>query len=269
VECRPQGDHVTRTLSHLSDLHLGRSDADAEALRSAVDALVEADVDHVVVTGDLTEGGLFDQLGTFQRLTAPLADRLTVVPGNHDRLGENAGRLMMRGRVAAEQRDGLYLVRVDSTAPHNRRWLDAHGQLTSDDLDDIEAALDRAPDRVLVAVLLHHHVHRLPGDDIWERVAARVGLPWTAELHHGAALLERLQGRCDLVLHGHRHVPAERLLGRDAPRPLRVVNAGSSTGLGRSRLFSHQAGRLTGEAWLVHATGRQAEARPVRLPAAA
>jgi 3',5'-cyclic AMP phosphodiesterase CpdA len=138
-----------------------------------------------------------------------------------------------------------------------------------DDLDAIEAALDRAPARVLVAVLLHHHVHRLPGDDIWEQLAGLVGLPWTAELRHGRALLERLHGRCDLVLHGHRHVPAELLLGRDDPRPLRVVNAGSSTGLGRSRLFCHADGRLTGEAWLVHATGRRAEAAPLYLEAAA
>jgi len=259
---------VIRTLSHLSDLHLGRKDADAEALRDAVAALVAAEVDHVVVTGDLTDGGSFDQLASFRRITAPLADRLTVVPGNHDRLGENAARLLMRGRVAAEQRDGLYLVRVDSTAPHNRRWLDAHGQLTSSDLDDIEAALDRAPARVLVAVLLHHHVHRLPGDDLWEQLSALVGLPFTAELRHGPALLRRLHGRCDLVLHGHRHVPAELVLGRGEARPLRVVNAGSSTGLGRSRLFSHQAGRLVGEGWLDHAARSPVEASAIELEAA-
>ena len=58
-----------------------------------------------------------------------------------------------------------------------------------------------------MAVLLHHHVHRLPGDTVWEHLAALVGLPWTAELKRGTALLARLRGRCDLVL-GHRHVPA-------------------------------------------------------------
>jgi 3',5'-cyclic AMP phosphodiesterase CpdA len=260
---------VTRTLAHLSDLHLGRSDADTAGLRRAVRALVEAEVDHVVVTGDLTDAGTFDQLATFRRLTAPLDGRLTVVPGNHDRLGEDAARLMMRGRVATEQRDGLFLVRVDSTAPHNRRWLDAHGQLTSSDLDDIEAALDRAPARVLVAVLLHHHVHRLPGDDIWESLSAMVGLPFTEELRHGPALLRRLHGRCDLVLHGHRHVPAELVLGRESDRPLRVVNAGSSTGLGRNRVFSHRDGLLTGEGWLVHGAAHPVEAQGPDLVAAA
>jgi len=260
---------VIKTLAHLSDLHLGRSPADLVGVRRAVTALVEADVDQVVVTGDITDGGQFDQLAAFRRLTAPIADRLTVVPGNHDRIGENAGRLLMRGRVAAEWRDGLYLVRVDSTAPHNRRLIDAHGQLTGDDLEAIEEALGRAPARVLVAVLLHHHVHRLPGDDLWEHLAAMVGLPWTAELQRGPALLRRLRGRCDLVLHGHRHVPAELVLGPGEARPLRVVNAGCTPGLGRNRIFSHQGGRLTGEAWLAHGARWQVEQAVSDLVAAA
>ena len=171
--------------------------------------------------------------------------------------------------MATETRDGLYLVRVDSTAPHNRRSIDAHGQLTKDDLAAIDAALYRAPARVLVAVLLHHHVHRLPGDDLWEHLAGLVGLPWTAELQRGPALLNLLHGRCDLVLHGHRHVPAELVLGRGEVRPLRVVNAGSTTSLGRTRLFCHEAGRLTGQGWLVHDGRRTAETTAVDLVAAA
>ncbi|HET9555184.1 MAG TPA: metallophosphoesterase [Anaeromyxobacteraceae bacterium] len=254
---------MTSTLAHLSDLHVGRGPAEALALEGAVAAVLEARVDHVVVTGDVTHRGRLEELATFRRLTAPIADRLTVVPGNHDRLGEDAGRLLMRGRVVAERHRGLYLVRVDSTAPHNRRLLDCHGRLTADEVDAVDAALDQAPEGALTAVLLHHHVHPLPGDDLWERLAGLVGLPWTAELTHGAALLARLRGRCDLVLHGHRHVPAELLLGRGAARPLRVVNAGSTTGLGRARLFCHAGGRITGEGWL-EATGLRAA-----LPAAA
>jgi hypothetical protein len=71
------------------------------------------------------------------------------------------------------------------------------------------------------------------------------------------------------VLHGHRHVPAELVLGRGTARPLRVVNAGSSTGLGRTRLFLHQAGRLTGEAWLDHRAAHQVEVGETDLVAAA
>lgn len=254
---------MTSTLAHLSDLHVGRGPAEALALERTVAALLEIRVDHVVVTGDVTHRGRLDELATFRRLTAPIAGRLTVVPGNHDRLGDDAGRFLMRGRVAAERRDGLHLVRVDSTAPHNRRRLDCHGRLTEADVDAVDAALGEAPRGALTAVLLHHHVHPLPGDDVWERLAGLVGLPFTAELSRGAALLARLRGRCDLVLHGHRHVPAELVLGRGEARPLRVVNAGSTTGLGRARLFCHAAGRVTGEGWLEAAGWRAA------VPAAA
>ncbi|MBK9518299.1 MAG: metallophosphoesterase [Anaeromyxobacter sp.] len=255
------------TLVHLSDLHLGRGPAEAVALRHMVSAILAARVDQVVVTGDVTDHGRLDELATFRRLTAPIADRLTVVPGNHDRLGEDAGRRLMSGRVAVERRPGLHLVRLDSTAPHNRRLLDSHGLVTAADLDAVEAALSGAGPRDLVAVLLHHHVHPLPGDDLWERLAGLVGLPWTAELCAGAALLSRLRGRCDLVLHGHRHVPAERLLDPGAARPLRVANAGCTPALGRARLFVHADGRLTGEGWLTAGAARPA-VTPVQAAAA-
>ncbi len=255
------------TLVHLSDLHLGRSEAEAAALRRMVTAVLQARVDHVVVTGDLTDHGRLDELATFHRLTAPIADRLTVVPGNHDRLGDDAGRHLMRGRVAVDRRPGLHLVRLDSTAPHNRRRLDSHGRVTAADLDEVEAALAQAAPGALTAVLLHHHVHPLPGDDLWERLAGLVGLPWVAELVSGAALLDRVRGRCDLVLHGHRHRPCERLYDAGDARPLRVVNAGYTPGLGRARLFVHSGGQLTGEGWLIAGTTRPA-VTPVLVPAA-
>jgi len=260
---------VIKTLAHLSDLHLGRSEAEAQALVAAVAALSAARVDHVVVTGDVTHRGALDELAAFRRLTAPLADRITVVPGNHDRLGENAARYIMRGRVSVERRPGLYLVRLDSTAPHNRRLLDAHGHIGETDLAAVDQALEAAPRDTLVALLLHHHVHRLPGDDVWERLAGLVGLPWTAELGRGAALLGLARGRCDFVLHGHRHVPAELQVGGDGARPLRVANAGSSTGLGRIRLFCHAAGRLTGEGWLAFDRGGRRVDPVIRAVAAA
>jgi 3',5'-cyclic AMP phosphodiesterase CpdA len=242
--------NLTRSLAHLSDVHIGRSEDDASTLRSLVAALVEARVDHVVVTGDVTNRGRLDELAAFRRLTAPIADRMTVVPGNHDRLGDDVVRFLMHGRVAVERRAGLHLVRLDSTAPHNRRLLDGHGLITEADVEAVAAATAEASPRDLVAVLLHHHVHPLPGDDIWERLSDLIGLPWTAELAAGRILLERIAGRCDLVLHGHRHVPAELVLRRGTERPVRVVNAGCSTGLGRVRLFTHAGGRLLGEGWL-------------------
>lgn len=241
---------MTRTIAHLSDLHLGASPANERSLRQMVSALVAADVDEVLVTGDVTDRGRRQELDLFRRLTAPLEGRLTVVPGNHDRLGDDAGASFMRDRVSVERRPGLHLVRVDSTAPHNRRLLDAHGMLTEGDVDRIDAALDDAPPGELVVVMLHHHLHALPGDSIWERLASAVGLPNADELPLGRALIERLLGRCDLVLHGHRHTPGDLRLRPHSPRPLRVANAGCTATLRRARLWVHEAGRITGRGWI-------------------
>jgi len=214
-------------------------------------------VDDVLLTGDVTHRGRRDELARFERIFAPLLDagRLAVVPGNHDRMGDDAARGLMRGgRVAVTSRPGLHAVRVDSTAPHNRSLIDGHGEVTRQDLADVELALADAPAGALSLVMLHHHVLPLPVEDLAEKLATLVGLPSADELPLGEDLLGRVLGRCRLVLHGHRHVPAEfRIAVPGAPAgapPMRVLNAGSTTQLGRARLVAHAGGELVWEGWL-------------------
>lgn len=243
-----------RKLAHISDLHIGRSvenDARAERL---VRAMVDARIDHVVVTGDVTHRGRRRELARFEETFAPLrrTGRLTVIPGNHDRLGEDVGdELMGAGdRVQARVAPGLFIVRVNSTGLHNRSWLTGHGQLDEADLDAVAGILPTAPAEHLVVLMLHHHPLPLPEDRAVERLSSWMGWRFTNELERGRDLLERIRGRCDLVLHGHRHTPCERQPFADA-RPLRVFNAGSSTELGRASIFTHVAGSLVSEpTWL-------------------
>src|SRR5215475_12118304 len=120
---------MIQTLAHLSDLHLGRSPAQDLEVARAVDAVLEGGIDHVVVSGDVTERGRAHEYARFEALFAPIAraGRLTVVPGNHDRLGEDMGPRLRRGaRVQTELGAGVYVVRVDSTGPHNRFLLAGH-----------------------------------------------------------------------------------------------------------------------------------------------
>ena len=101
-----------------------------------------------MVTGDVTHRGLRSELDLFRSAFAPLFDqgRMLVVPGNHDRLGDDVAESLMSGtRVQAEEHGGLFVVRFDSTGPHNRRLFDSHGQMEEDDMDAICSALDRAP----------------------------------------------------------------------------------------------------------------------------
>jgi 3',5'-cyclic AMP phosphodiesterase CpdA len=240
-----------RTLAHLSDLHLGRDDETAASAAALVAALDAAGVDQVLVTGDVTDRGRIAELQTFRRIFAPLGSgRVVVVPGNHDRLGDDAAGWLMRTRVHAQVSPGLFTIRLDSTAPHNRSLLDGHGQLTPRDIEEVEVVLQAAPAGALVVLMLHHHLHALPEDGMWERLATWAGWPNAAELALGGALLERLAGRCDLVLHGHRHAHGELVLGEGSARPLRVLNAGSSTSLRRVRVLSHADGRVVAERWL-------------------
>jgi 3',5'-cyclic AMP phosphodiesterase CpdA len=236
----------SKTLAHLSDLHLGRSretDEAAERLRDSLD-----DIDHVVVTGDITNRGRRDELARFHSIFGGLErqGRLTVVPGNHDRLGDDVGKRLMRGgRVEVAESDDLYLVRVDSTGPHNRFLLAGHGDICDQVLELIDLALEGAQSGQLRIVMLHHHLLPLPTETLPEWLATQLGWPFALELRRGKEMLERLRGRCDLVLHGHRHVPREWSFFEESP--LKILNAGCSTSLQKFRVFSHSRGRLVAE----------------------
>jgi 3',5'-cyclic AMP phosphodiesterase CpdA len=213
--------------------------------------LLAADFDHVVVTGDITQRGRLSELGLFAEAYAPFirAGRVSVVPGNHDRLGEDAGAALLRGeRVATDERDGLYIVRLDSTGPHNRNPLASHGLLTGEDIAKVGKCLRRAPLGSLRLLLLHHHPVPLPEESLHEQLVTRLGLP--DELENGNALLREIAGSCDLVLHGHRHRPRAHELFADTQTPLRVWNAGSAPELGRVRVIRHRDGRMLDWSWV-------------------
>ncbi|MFT3917355.1 MAG: metallophosphoesterase [Anaeromyxobacteraceae bacterium] len=242
---------MERTLAHVSDLHVGRDEKTDARTRALGRTLAEAGVDDVLVTGDVTHRGRHREYLAFLDAFEPVADRMIVVPGNHDRLGEDAGERVMRGaRVDVVARPGLHVVRLDSTAPHNRDLVSAHGQLGWEDIEAVEGAVAAAPRGALVALALHHHLVRLPADHLGERLVTWLGWPHASELGLGRELAAALRGRCDLVAHGHRHAEASFTLPSLAGRPLRILNAGSTPELGRARLVGHAGGRIVSERWL-------------------
>ena len=255
-----------RTLAHLSDLHIGLSPKTERAAQALCHNLLASDVDHVVVTGDVTHGGRISEMRRFSAVFRPLlvAGKVTVIPGNHDRLRDEAGRSLMASRAEAESLDGLYLVKVDSTGPHNRSFLAGHGALDQALVDQVLTLLQRAPQDALCAILIHHHLLPLPVETFVEWFADAMRWPFACELSLGLQLLRGSIGKCDLVLHGHRHVPHQTwFAGGD--RPLSLFNAGSSTELGAYRLFTHVEGRLVGAPSWVD-VGWTAKRRPLRRP---
>lgn len=240
-------------LAHLSDLHLGARPAHTRAARALVRSLLDEAVDHVVVTGDVTHGGRLEEHALWLETFGPLleAGMVTVVPGNHDRAGDDvAERLSDELAVSVDSREGLFMVCVDSTAPHNRSTLRSHGALCERMLAAVDDALALAPRGCTRAVLLHHHVLPLPAEGVGEWFSEQFGWPLAAELPLGRELLRRVRGRVDLVLHGHKHVPRESVL--EGERPLRIANAGCSTVLGAYRVFRHAEGFVLPGTW-VHA----------------
>ncbi len=240
---------MVKTLAHLSDLHIGSGIAAEQTAERLCARLLASQVDHVVVTGDMTHRGHRKDLLRFFEIFEPLhtTGRLTFVPGNHDRNGEDAGEHLMDGRrVIVESHPGLYLVRVDSTGIHSRSVIASHGVLNADMLRDIDNALSNAPAGALVCVLVHHHMLPLPIETFGEWVSMQFGMPNHEELELGEELLKLARGRCDLILHGHRHTPKEWTYFPTDPRPLRIYNAGSSTELARMRIFRHGLGNLVG-----------------------
>ena len=235
----------TRSVAHLSDLHFGLTGTVART-RRIVESIRHAGIDHVVVTGDVTHRGRLEEYGEFLETFSPLLleGRVTLVPGNHDRWGDDLASTMTGGeRVRVRCTDGFYFVLVDSSAPHNRLPWASHGMITPSDLTAIDGALDLAPRGTLVVIMMHHHPYPLPEESALERISSLVGLPYALELEQGRALLDVATGRCDLVLHGHRHVPRALRLGGHR-RPLRLLNAGSSTELCAYRVLEAEQGRL-------------------------
>jgi 3',5'-cyclic-AMP phosphodiesterase len=247
---------MVERLVHLSDLHFGAAPRHDACAAAFVDRLFEEGIDHVVVTGDITHRGRESEYELFLDAFAPLIRqcRVTVIPGNHDRPGDDVADSIMQGaRVQVEVRSGLYIVKVDSTGPHNRHSFRAHGLVTPEDLAEVNDALADAPRDHLVCVLMHHHPYPLPEEGTLEMLSSWVGLPYSSELERGTDFLRAVAGRCDLLLHGHRHVPRRRLLGSGGARPLGIYNAGSSVELGWARVFEHDGGRIIAPPSRLHA----------------
>lgn len=236
------------TIAHLSDLHLGHSLGyflAAQAIRKAID---DVHADQVIVTGDITDRGRDREYALFEEVFGSLRaeGRLIVVPGNHDRISDDAGRHMMDGeRVVGVHEPGLFVIRVNSTCWFNRFLIAGQGRIDQPILEEVDRQLAQAAPDDFVVLTVHHHLLPLPEDLFAERVASWLYLPFADELRFGRRLLERLQGRCDLVLHGHRHVPVEII--RAGHRSLHIYNAGASTILRKFRLFSYEVGKLVGE----------------------
>ena len=243
-------------LGHVSDLHLsdrGRyprngylpRDCDRHSIRLAqriLEELEEAQVDHLVVTGDLTLSSEASEFERASRLLRRWADagKLTVVPGNHDvwtaesvktsrflRMVGPDGRGMRRPETsypfAALPTPEVAIVALDSSR-FGEEPLDTPGRIGTAQLQACrELVREHVKEGRAVLLALHHHLllprERVPSDAL----VARTPL---ADADKIIRLVSDV--RVAAVLHGHRHC-AFRLDIPGAAGTTPVLCAGSAT----------------------------------------
>ena len=247
-------------LMHISDLHLhtlprnpfryfskralgglnlmlfrGRSYPLSQALK-LVETLSNGDWDHLLITGDVTQLAFPEEFDLAKMVLAPLlrrgADKVTVLPGNHDRyVPETPGKGAFESAFGEfSQNRGLLTRRLtphwwmacwDSAQPAG--WLSASGRVLPETLEATDEWLATLPAGAGVIVANHYPVyfpppfHYIPSHD----------------LINPSPVKQWLESRpVKLYLHGHIHhnwtITVPRKNG-NAAGPLMVVNSASST----------------------------------------
>ena len=199
----------------------------------ALHAVEALNVDHTVVTGDLTNLSLPSEFQRARQLLDRLADwdRLSVVPGNHDiytresaranRFESYFGDLMWRDGLPEKDQRYPWFKKIASThivglcSAQPVAPLMAVGHVGEAQLDRMKRHLEQAyqPGDTIVA-LIHHNLH--------ERAARK-------NLMHGLKDRALVLDTCadlgvNLMLHGHTHHPHHFMHGAMA-----VTGCGSST----------------------------------------
>jgi len=241
------GTGIMATIAQLTDLHLLEDDfqqrpigprarlsflsfgrpLDAQERRARVATALaearEANPDHLLITGDLTEDG---HLAQFEVLAELLSEsriapsRITLVPGNHDAYCEGGTYAeAMAGPLkayAATSQCGIPIALRDATivpvsTAFHQSVLRSAGAIAKDELDALSRS---ACDKTLAGRPLIFAQHHPPG---------RHGLPflqWVDGLLEHATLSEMFD-RCPhlYVVHGHTHRAVNRSIREgDAPR---------------------------------------------------
>jgi 3',5'-cyclic AMP phosphodiesterase CpdA len=239
-----------RMLGYLSWQRKRRAEHRGEVLDALLADLRQTRPDHIVVTGDLTHIGLPDEFRQarlwLDRLGA--ADRVTVVPGNHDayvrtpwastfslwqpymqsdpELAQSTGCSDEDLFPSLRVRNGVALIGL-SSASASAPFL-ATGSLGPQQRQRLSLLLRQAGRQGLFRVVLLHHPPRVEDEK------------WRKRLIDGKALCAILQCEgAELVLHGHSH---------------RTVEAGIPYGEGMIPVFGIPSASAIG-----HREGRRAQ----------
>ncbi|MEE8554608.1 MAG: metallophosphoesterase family protein [bacterium] len=204
--------------------------------RKMVEAIRSQPWDHLVITGDLTQLALDAEFALAREILEPLleggAERVTVVPGNHDRYVDDPraraafrryfGDFSGEGEISTKQlTERWWLAGWDSTRA--TRAFDASGRVRPETLAATERWLAGLPAGARVAIANHYPVLSPPD----------YPSPHLHDLDNREEVLQWLLAHpIELYLHGHVHRNWVMTL-EEGMRPLTVVNSASTTRLPR------------------------------------
>ena len=230
-------------LGHISDIHvfaLGNKDPrrflnkrilgganlalkraktqNAQVVMAALRKLEELEIDHLSVTGDLTNLALEEEFEAAERIISTFRDatkRVSVIPGNHDYYTHKAAKQglferqfseYMVGDLAIYQSGGAYpyckllgehiaLIGLNSGKP--MPWFVAAGKIDERELRSLSQLLDDpALSKRAKVVMVHHPLLHYPHARV-QRVR---------HLINGEELLRLLRSKdVELAIHGHNH----------------------------------------------------------------
>lgn len=210
---------INKRLLGGANLALKRSKSNSsEVVASALRKLKELEVDHLAVTGDLTNLALEEEFHAAHALLASYStstDELSVIPGNHDYytpqaaskgLFESQFAEYLTSDLPAYQANGVYpyckllgddlaIIGLNSGAP--MPWFVAAGKIDERELRALNAMLDDpALERRAKVVMVHHPLLHYPHAKV-QRVR---------HLINGDELLRILRQKdVELAIHGHNH----------------------------------------------------------------
>lgn len=244
-----------KRILHLSDLHLGKKEADASRswLKTHLFDVLPS-IDATVITGDLFDNPQVEHRLAFAELKTDL-ERMTegeviIIPGNHDsrkdgnafgswrRDGGQVAQLNWAPLVVDEKlRIAFYCFDSNEEGDFARGNVPAHQRL--DRATKFDEAVRRSPELsgYFKVALVHHHPFKYGTQpaELYEKFITKLfrNDDVFIEFENANDFMTWCANRgVSLVLHGHKHVPHFRRASIGKQR-ITVVGCGSSTGAGR------------------------------------
>jgi 3',5'-cyclic AMP phosphodiesterase CpdA len=232
-----------RFLGGINVLMNRSDDHSIEVVREALSHLDGEDIDHVAISGDVTNLAFDSEFRAVADIIGELRDatgRVSIVPGNHDYYTREAAESRRFERHFAAYldsdlpsyqletgypfckflNDDIALVGLNSGIP--TPWLFATGEVRQDELRAAEALLEDPELRDRFTIVMVHH-HLVPFEH------SRV--EYTRRMVNAEQVLQVMREQCvDLVMHGHNHHFATiEIPHLGGPGTLRICEAGSTS----------------------------------------